>query len=290
MDSLTSHISLYHSQSPNSNPNPNPRISILRWFSSLSIHHRLSHLTILDSNFVQILLQMLSKLQSNGHGCFIILPDLLSRDPPFLPTVCFKKSHGLLSRIAESDIAGKLIFDSARLFESQEGEEASECSCSARRLDAVTFSEELVEDVDRFMEAMDQISGGGFLRGEEADLGEDWVELNWLKSKGYYGIEAFIANRIEVSMRLAWLNSCGGKKRGVKLKEKLNVVGVAANFYWRKKGCVDWWGNLDPVTRKKVFNTIIMKSAKALVCFKFLGNSCNFWFVNCCLIAIIVAL
>ncbi|XP_027191852.1 uncharacterized protein [Cicer arietinum] len=264
MDSLTSHISLYHSQSPNSNPNPNPRISILRWFSSLSIHHRLSHLTILDSNFVQILLQMLSKLQSNGHGCFIILPDLLSRDPPFLPTVCFKKSHGLLSRIAESDIAGKLIFDSARLFESQEGEEASECSCSARRLDAVTFSEELVEDVDRFMEAMDQISGGGFLRGEEADLGEDWVELNWLKSKGYYGIEAFIANRIEVSMRLAWLNSCGGKKRGVKLKEKLNVVGVAANFYWRKKGCVDWWGNLDPVTRKKVFNTIIMKSAKAL--------------------------
>ncbi|KAK2433071.1 Nucleotidyltransferase family protein [Trifolium repens] len=265
MDSLTSHISLYHSQSPNPNPNPNPRSSILKWFSSLSIHHRLSHLTILDSNFVQILLQMLSKLQSNNnHGCFILLPDLPSRDPPFLPTLCFKKSHGLIARIADSDTAGKLIFDSVRLFASREGENASKCSCDARCLDAVTFCEGIVEDVDRFVEVMDKISGGGFLRGEENEIGEDWVELNWLKSKGYYGIEAFIANRIEVSIRLAWLNSCGGKKRGVKLKEKLNVAGLAANVYWRKKGCVDWWGNLDSVTRKKVFKTIIMKSAKAL--------------------------
>ncbi|KAL5073291.1 hypothetical protein RYX36_012275 [Vicia faba] len=268
IDSLTSHISLYHSQSPNPNPNPNPnpRSSILKWFSSLSIHQRLSHLTILHSGFVQIILQMMSKLHSNNnHGCFILLPDLASRDPPFLPTLCFKKSHGLLARMADSDTATKLIFDSVRLFESREGEDdVAGCSCSVRNLDAVTFSVELVEDVERFVEAMDRISGGGFLRGEEGEIGEDWMELNWLKSKGYYGIEAFIANRIEVSMRLAWLNSCGGKKRGVKLKEKLNVAGVAANVYWRKKGCVDWWGNLDSVTRKKVFDTIIMKSAKTL--------------------------
>ncbi|CAJ2655533.1 unnamed protein product [Trifolium pratense] len=208
---------------------------------------------------------MLSKLQSNNnHGCFILLPDLPSRDPPFLPTLCFKKSHGLIARIADSDTAGKFIFDSVRVFASREGEDAAKCSCDARCLDTVTFCEGIVEDVDRFVEVMDKISGGGFLRGEENEIGEDWVELNWLKSKGYYGIEAFIANRVEVSIRLAWLNSCGGKKRGVKLKEKLNVAGVAANVYWRKKGCVDWWGNLDSVTRKKVFNTIIMKSAKSL--------------------------
>jgi hypothetical protein len=224
---------------------------------------------------------MLFKLQSNNnHGCFILLPDLPSRDPPFLPTLCFKKSHGLIARIADSDTAGKLIFDSVRVFASREGEDASKCSCDARCLDAVTFCEGIVEDVDRFVEVMDKISGGGFLRGEESEIGEDWVELNWLKSKGYYGIEAFIANRIEVSIRLAWLNSCGGKKRGVKLKEKLNVAGLAANVYWRKKGCVDWWGNLDSVTRKKVFKTIIMKSAKALVCFQFLGILTDFLFVN----------
>lgn len=273
MDSLTSHISLYHShshsQSPNpNNPNPNPRSSILKWFSSLSLHQRLAHLTIVDSNFVQILLQMLAKLRSNGHGCFILLPDLPSSDPPFLPTLCFKKSRGLLARAADSDRAGRLLFESARLFESREGEEVSLCTCSPRHLDAVSLAEDLVRDVDRFVEAMDRISGGAFLRGEEAaELGEDWVELNWLKSKGYYGVEAFLANRIEVSMRLAWLNSSGGRKRGVKLKEKLKAAGVAANVYWRKKGCVDWWGNLDAVTRKKVFNTIIMKAAKPLVLF-----------------------
>ncbi|KAJ1392080.1 polymerase, nucleotidyl transferase domain [Sesbania bispinosa] len=266
MDSLTSHISLYHSQSPNPNPNPNPRTSILKWFSSLSLHQRLAHLTIVDSNFVQILLQMLAKLRAHGHGSFIILPDLPSRDSPFIPTLCFKKSRGLLARVADSDRAGRWLFESARLFESREGENVATCSCSPSRLDAVTLAEDLVEDVDRFVEAMDRISNGGFLRGEEAELGVDWVELNWLKSKGYYGIEAFLANRIEVSMRLAWLNSSSGRKRGVKLKEKLNAAGVAANVYWRKKGCVDWWGNLDAVTRKKIFTTIIMKAAKHLTC------------------------
>ncbi|XP_061345061.1 uncharacterized protein LOC133290922 isoform X2 [Gastrolobium bilobum] len=271
MDSLTSHISFYHSQIPNPNPNPNanPRISILKWFSSLSIHQRQAHLTIVDSDFVQILLQMIAKLQAHGHGCFILLPDLPSGDPPFLPTLCFKKSRGLLARVAAADSNGgaeRLLLDSARLFESREGEEVAACSCSARSLDAMTVAEGLVEDMNRFVEAMDWISNGGFLRGEETELGADWVELNWLKSKGYYGVEAFLANRIEVSMRLAWLNSSGGRKRGVKLKEKLNGAGVATNVFWRKKGCVDWWGNLDAVTRKKVLSTIMMKAAKPLTC------------------------
>ncbi|XP_027335017.1 uncharacterized protein LOC113849355 [Abrus precatorius] len=267
IDSLTSHISLYHSQSPNPNPNPNPhpRSSILKWFSSLSLHHRQAYLTIVDSNFVHILLQMLVKLRSHGHGSFILLPDLPSRNPPFLPTLCFKKSRGLLARDAESDASGRLLFNSARLFESREGEEVAACSCSPRGLDAVVLAEGLVEDVDRFVDTMDRISNGGFLRGDESDLGEDWVELHWLKSKGYYSVEAFLANRIEVSMRLAWLNSSGGRKRGVKLKEKLNAAGVAANVFWRKKGCVDWWGNLDAVTRRKVFSTTIMKAAKPLI-------------------------
>jgi len=158
------------------------------------------------------------------------------------------------------------VFESARLFESREGEEAANSlPPSARRLDALTFAEGFVGNVDQFVEAMDRISGGGFLRGDEAELGEDWVELHWLKAKGYYGIEAFIANRMEVSMRLAWLNCCGGRKRGVKLKEKMSAAGVGVNVFWRKKGCVDWWANLDAGTRRKVFTTFFMKAAKPLV-------------------------
>ncbi|XP_015950587.1 uncharacterized protein LOC107475465 isoform X1 [Arachis duranensis] len=276
IDSLTSHISLYHShsQSQSSNPNPNPRSQILKWFSSLSLQHRQSALTIVDPTFVQTLLRMISKLRSNGHGSFIVLPDLPSTHPPFLPTLCFKRSRGLLARAADSAdsaVAGRVLFDSARLFESAEGNEgAGACSCSAACLDAFTVAENLVDDIDRFVDVMDRISNGGFLRGEENEIGNNWVELNWLKAMGYYRIEAFLANRIEVAMRLAWLNSGGGggggggRKRGVKLKEKMNLAGVSANVFWRKKGCVDWWSNLDAVTRKRALTTILSRAAKPL--------------------------
>ncbi|KAI4354792.1 hypothetical protein L6164_003629 [Bauhinia variegata] len=264
MDSLTSHISLYHSQSLLPNSNPNPRSAVLKWFSSLTFHQRQSHLTIIDYKFVQLLIQMLAKLRAHGHGYFIILPDLPSRDPPYLPELCYKKSRGLLSRVAESNQSACWIFQSARLFGSREGEKVEECSCSSTALDTLTVTEDLVENVDSFVEAMDKISNGRFLRGEESELGADWVELGWLKSKGYYSIEDFVANRLEVALRLAWLNCNTGKKRGVKLKEKLNGAGLAANVYWRKKGCVDWWQNLDAATRKKVLTTIMAKAAKSL--------------------------
>ncbi|XP_061998329.1 uncharacterized protein LOC133715725 isoform X2 [Rosa rugosa] len=264
IDSLTSHISLYnsHSHSSDPKPNPNPRSSILKWFSSLTLHHRQAHLTAVDPKFVRLLLQMLRKLRTHGHGSFIILPDLPSGD---LPTLCFKRSGGLLSRAAESNESEKMVFESTRLFSSREGEKVEECSCSVREIDTVTVSEGLVENLDRFVEAMDDISNGGFLRGEDSDLGSDWVELKWLKDKGYYSMEAFVANRLEVALRLAWLNSNNARKRGVKLKEKISAAGVAANVYWRKKGCVDWWGNLDDAMRSNVVTSVLGKAAKPLI-------------------------
>lgn len=267
IDSLTSHISLYHSHSLSSNPNPssNPRSSILKWFASLTVHQRQAHLTIVDSKFAQLLIQMLGKLRTNGHGFFIILPDLPSRDPPYLPGLCYKKSRGLLSRVAESNESRRWVFESTRLFSSREGEKIEEWSCPVNCLDTFTVSVEFVENVDRFIDIMDEISNGGFLRGEESELGGDWVEFEWLKAKGYYSIEAFIVNRLEVGLRLAWLNCNNGKKRGVKLKEKLNAAGTAANVYWRKKGCVDWWMNLDDAMRRKVLTVILGKAAKSLV-------------------------
>ncbi|KAK6120570.1 hypothetical protein DH2020_045701 [Rehmannia glutinosa] len=266
LDSLTAHISLYHSQTPTRNPNPAPnpntRPAALRWFSSLSLHQRRAHLTILDPNFIAILLQMKEKLQSHGCGRFIILPDLPQNDNPALPTLCYRKSEGLLSRFSESNCAEHAIHDSVELFSSTEGERDGKGD-GFLCLDAMCVSEGLVEDVSRFVGVIDKITNGEFFRGgEEGEMAGDWVELGWLKEKGYYSMEEFVVNRMEVALRLAWLNSNSGKKRGVKLKEKLSVAGVAANLFWRKKGCVDWWEKLDGSVKKKVYCAYLGKAAR----------------------------
>ncbi|PON82943.1 hypothetical protein TorRG33x02_212390 [Trema orientale] len=123
---------------------------------------------------------MLATLRTRGHGFFIVLPDLLSGE---LPSICFKRSHGLLSRVSESNELERTIFESTRLFSSREGEAIGECSSSVKNLDTLTVSGELVENFDRFVEAMDGVSNEAFLRGEESELGWDWVELEWLKDK-----------------------------------------------------------------------------------------------------------
>lgn len=264
-DSLTSHISLYNSQTtPFPNHNPNPRSSLIKWFSSLSIPQRQAHLTIVHSNFLQILLQMLRKLQSNGHGFFFILPDIPS-DGSDLPSICFRKSHGLLARVAESNELERRVRQSVRLFSSKEGEGKNGVSGLLEFVDSLTVSEEFVGNVDTFVNAMDGVSNGRFLRGEESGLSSEWVELGWLKEKGYYTIEAFVVNRLEVALRLAWLNHNNGKKRGVKPKDKVNSVGLGANAFWRKKGCVDWWGKLDEAKRVNLLCHGLGKGAKSLV-------------------------
>ncbi|XP_077236390.1 nucleotidyltransferase family protein isoform X2 [Tasmannia lanceolata] len=258
IDSLTAHIALYHSSTLPTNPkNSNPRNSILRWFSSLTIPQRQSFVTILDPKFVQILLQMQNNLHNHGHGFFIILPDLPSRSNPSLPSLCFRKSTGLLSRVSKSNELELSISHAIRLFGSKEEESCSICS-----IDSVTVSEEFVGDLDRFVRVMDGVSDGGFLRGEEQALGSDWEELPWLKAKGYYSVEAFVANKMELTMRLSWLSCYGPKKRGLKMKGC--VSGVAANVFWRKKGCLDWWDSLDPGLRKKLCRVGLGKAAKSL--------------------------
>lgn len=283
IDSLTSHLSLYHSDSPNSSPspNPNPRSSIIKWFSSLSVHQRQAHLTAVDVKFTQILLQMIHKLKSGGNCIFIVLPDIPHPSSPeqrtcsgtsssssSLPSLCFRKSHGLLSRMSELNGSERLIRESTRLFSSKEGENIKKFSLlgHASCIDSVTVTEEFVENVDRFVEIMDGVSNGQFLRGEESGaLVADWVEMEWLKSKGYYSMEAFVVNKLEVALRLAWLNCTStGKKRGVKLKDKMNGVGIAANLFWRKKGCLDWWDKLDKEMKRKVFRIVVGRAAKCL--------------------------
>ncbi|CAI9103614.1 OLC1v1002131C1 [Oldenlandia corymbosa var. corymbosa] len=287
IDSLTSHLSLYNSSCPNPNPNSNPkwRSSIIKWFSSLTVHQRQAHLTAVDFKFAQILLQMLHKLRSNGNGCFFVLPDVpgdpTSRDhlacsSHSLPSLCFRKSHGLLARVADSNESEQAIRDSVRLFSSKEGENVADFLRLGGNdcIDSMTVSEEFVENVDRFVGIMDDVSDGAFLKGEESgELAAEWSEMEWLKAKGYYTMEAFVANKLEVALRLAWLNcNNSGKKRGVKLKEKINAACSAVNMFWRKKGCIDWWVNLDEEIKKKVFRITVAKAAKCLSAETFKGK------------------
>ncbi|XP_027112980.1 uncharacterized protein [Coffea arabica] len=276
IDSLTSHLSLYHSSFPNSNPNPNPRSSIIKWFSSLSVQQRQAHLTAVDFKFTQTLLEMLLKLKTNGHGFFFILADIPRAAPDYrhasgsisLPSLLFRKSNGLLSRVAGANQFELAIRESIRLFSSEEGENVNDFSRLGADvcIDSITVSEEFVENVEMFVEIMDGVSNGAFLRGEESGgLAAEWPEMEWLKAKGYCSMETLVANRLEVALRLAWLNcNNSGKKRGVKLKEKINGAGVAANVFGRKKGCIDWWTKLDEAMKKKVFQLVVGKAAKLL--------------------------
>ncbi|KAI3874820.1 hypothetical protein MKW98_019393 [Papaver atlanticum] len=272
IDSLTAHISLYHhssSSSSSSSSNSNPRTSILRWFSSLTIHQRQSYLTIFDEKFIEILTQMQTKLLKNGHGFFILLPDLLSHDHR-LPSLCFRRSNGLLTRVSQSNQAQNKVYQSIRLFSS---EADTEKKTSMAKLDCMTVSEEMVRDVDGFVEVMDSISGGEFLRGEEekknsssgSNLGE-WKEMNWLKAKGYYSVEAFLVNRLEIALTLSWLHCNGNSNSKRRVKEKeANVAGVASNIYWRNKGCMDWWAALDPRLRSNISKIVLGKASKFLM-------------------------
>nr|GEV81902.1 nucleotidyltransferase family protein isoform 4 [Tanacetum cinerariifolium] len=210
---------------------------------------------IIGQNSAVLLIQLQSKLNQFGYGHFIVLPDIPSSDNPSVPSFCFRKSHGLLVRVSEKSEHERLIRENVKLFDSKEGE--SGC------LDSVTVSYELVENVDRFIEVMDGVTNGGFLRGDESLV--DWVELEWLKAKGYYSLEAFLVNRLEMALRVAWVKVNVGKKRGVKVKERGVVAsGLAENVFWRKKGCVDWWTKMDEGMKRNVLRTVLGKAAKSL--------------------------
>ncbi|KAI3981360.1 hypothetical protein MKX01_001805 [Papaver californicum] len=275
IDSLTAHISLYHHSSSSSSSNSNPRNSILRWFSSLTIHQRQSYLTIFDEKFIDILIQMQIKLVKNGHGFFLLLPDFPSGDDHRLPSLCFRRSNGLLTRVSQSNQAQNKVYESIRLFSSEADTATAKKTTNMAKLDCMTVSEEMVRDVDRFVEVMDSVSGGEFLRGEEEKKNStssssnlvEWKEMNWLKAKGYYSIKAFLVNRLEIALRLSWLhcNVNSNSKRRVKEKEAVNVAGIASNIYWRNKGCMDWWAALDPGSRNNISKIVLGKASRFLM-------------------------
>jgi hypothetical protein len=141
IDSLTDHLALFHSSRakiPNSNSNSiQSRTSIIRWLSSLSVSGRRAALTVLDRDLVSVIFNMLSYLHRHGHCFFFLLADA-----PSPPSVLYRRSRGLLARVAAGHAAETELGDSILLFCSGE--------LGNHDTDAVTVSEEFISDIDRF--------------------------------------------------------------------------------------------------------------------------------------------
>ncbi|CAL5049227.1 unnamed protein product [Urochloa decumbens] len=280
MDALTAHLSLYHAAA---NPSPSaaastststsssPRAAILRWLGSLTPAARAAAATsLLGPAAAAALLSMLRRLRLRGHSSFFVLhspsPSSSARGAAEEPTVLSRLSRGLLARAAAASRAHALLFGNLLLFPSS--------PASSRCPDAITVAEAFLADLDGFVAAMDEISGGRFLcSGEgEVDLAalacQDFPELPWLNAKGYYVIEEFVANRLEIALRMSWAAAGGGGGGGRKavrvgkgVKEK---AGLAANAFWREKGYVDWWMRLEPRMRARIMGAFLGKGAVAL--------------------------
>ncbi|XP_025810971.1 uncharacterized protein LOC112888836 isoform X4 [Panicum hallii] len=270
MDALTAHLSLYHAAAnprPPASSSSSPRAAILRWLASLSPAARAAAATShLSPAAAAALLSMLRRLRLRGHSSFFVLhsssPSSAARGAEE-PTVLSRLSRGLLARAAAGSRAHALLFANLLLFPSS--------SASSRCPDAITVAEAFLADLDGFVAAMDEISGGRFLcSGEgEVDLNalacQDFPELPWLNAKGYYVIEEFVANRLEIALRMSWAAAGGGGVGGRKaarvgkgVKEK---AGLAANAFWREKGYVDWWMRLEPRMRARIMGAFFGKES-----------------------------
>ncbi|KAM3214134.1 hypothetical protein ACQJBY_066521 [Aegilops geniculata] len=267
VDALTAHLSLYHaanpsSPSPSPSPPPTPRAAILRWLAALPPPARAAACTaLLPPPAAAALLSMLRRLRLRGHSSFFVLAD------PSSPTVLSRLSRGLLARAAAASRAHELLFARALLFTA---------TPASHRPDAITLAEPLLADLDAFVAAMDEISGGAFLRAGDGEVdlaalaSEEFPELPWLKAKGYYVVEEFVANWVEIALRMSWAaaaagGGAGGGKKAVRVgrcvKEK---AGLASTAFWREKGYVDWWMRLEPRVRARITGAFFGKSAKAL--------------------------
>ncbi|XP_039807906.1 uncharacterized protein LOC120671596 isoform X2 [Panicum virgatum] len=273
MDALTAHLSLYHAAA---NPSPassstssSPRAAILRWLASLSPAARAAAATsLLGPAAAAALLSMLRRLRLRGHSSFFVLhssPSSSARGAEE-PTVLSRLSRGLLARAAAGSRAHALLFANLLIFPSS--------PATSRCPDAITVAEAFLADLDGFVAAMDEISGGRFLCSGEGEVDltalacQDFPELPWLNAKGYYVTEEFVANRLEIALRMSWAAAGGGGVGGRKaarvgkgVKEK---AGLAANAFWREKGYVDWWMRLEPRMRARIMGAFFGKGAVAL--------------------------
>jgi len=272
VDALTDHMAIYHrsagrlkakkppdvdsrtnSKSGAKNGNIG-REKVIEWLSGLSTSQRQAALAIFDRPWVMLLLQMQQKLNGNGPGNFIILPDIpassisvqsntesvsshpskhpkgkdkkgransntrrvrgskvskmnicdnlednrkvdfksagtlkLSNgnvslsDSISLPGLCYRKANGLLARLKNQQSAEEKLFKGVQIFSSQDGEKGLTGCGSQPTLDSLTVTRELAEDLDVFLEVMEEISYGEFLEHPLGLVASPWEETPWLQ-------------------------------------------------------------------------------------------------------------
>jgi hypothetical protein len=146
---------------------------------------------MVDKSWLSIVIQMHTRLQTDGPRFFILLLDILVAqndrgkyrhgfkpqvDNDALPSLCYRKSKGLLARVNFDNEVERILMESLRLFISTKGKFPSpECT----RFDSLTVAKDLVEDVDRFLVVMDAISNHDFLRSAKPPpSASKWEELS----------------------------------------------------------------------------------------------------------------
>eukprot|EP00250_Pteridium_aquilinum_P001393 c11592_g1_i1 orf=3-1946(-) len=86
LDALTDHLALYHRKvscatTIDRQSKGSLKEKALQWFRGLSVEQRRFVLTVCDKNWVAVLLQMRRSLAKEGRGYFLVLPDVLEREP-----------------------------------------------------------------------------------------------------------------------------------------------------------------------------------------------------------------
>lgn len=224
---------------------------VIDWFSGLSTFRRQAALTIFDRPWVMLLLQMQQKLNENGPGRFIILPDMPSSsfvntdstsshsskqpkgkdkkgrastnsrrarsskgskmstsvnleedqkadtkcggtvklsnnkaplsDSISLPGLCYRKANGLLARLKNQLSAEEKLLKGVKLYSSQDGEKGLVDRRSEPALDSLMIAGDLAENLDSFLEVMEEISDGEFLEHPLGLVASPWEETPWLQ-------------------------------------------------------------------------------------------------------------
>ncbi|XP_024525198.1 uncharacterized protein LOC112344551 isoform X1 [Selaginella moellendorffii] len=281
LDALTDHMAVYHcrkrqlERQQSSSSGKSDRHRVVEWLARLSVKERQIACTIVDEAWVALLLQMQKALESEGPGFFFVLPDFpsaakdrqqnanLSKSSPPLPGLCFRKARGLLKRQSSN---GELLATSLRLYSSRVGEACKDLAETRRlsSLDSVTVSYELLENVERLVGVMDEISYGEFLATQCLSGGSPWEETPWLKRVGYYSLSAFVANKLEISLWSAWITALGTKQPSKSLSRSLarcafETTTTSSKVCTRRQGFEQWWSTLHANDRRKACDFALAK-------------------------------
>lgn len=113
-----------------------------------------------------------------------------------LPAVSFKSVHGFLHRAGghAQSAAHALIRNAVQL------------SSSSSTLDVFSVSLDVVEHEQELLAALVELSWGGLLEEcpAQAVLHDAWGETRWLQRMGFYSLECWIANRLELLLWRGW--------------------------------------------------------------------------------------